>query len=264
MFIVTHKEIDNKVEKPNYFYIAVGKKIGNCDFQDSTLDNISDKNGSYCELTALYWIWKNLQIDNVGLCHYRRFFAKNEENNFVLPSIEQFNDILKKYDIVLPRKSTFKDNNLCTFELVHRNNSLRKICKMIVDRDNSYKNPVKKFLHEKRMHCFNMFYCSKKTIDKYCAWLFDILFDFEKIVNLDSLDSYNKRLFGFLSERLFNIWVIHEKLNVFEYDVVETEIFPLKKSSAVSFPKPSGIIYMIKKIYRLVLPKKFLKHNFYK
>ena len=60
-----------------YFPIHVGRE-GKADLGyigDNTGDNISAKNANYCELTGLYWAWKNLKCDYIGLCHYRRYFA---------------------------------------------------------------------------------------------------------------------------------------------------------------------------------------------
>lgn len=42
---------------------------------DDGKDNISNKNSGYCELTAIYWAWKNLDADYYGLFHYRRFYS---------------------------------------------------------------------------------------------------------------------------------------------------------------------------------------------
>ena len=54
---------------------------------DNTGNHISDKNKSYCELTAHYWAWKNLQVDYIGFCHYRRYF------DFAAPSSWIGNDV---------------------------------------------------------------------------------------------------------------------------------------------------------------------------
>ena len=82
MYVVTHKQVDIP-EIAGYKPIVVGKnEVSYSDFvRDNTGDNIAEKNPNYCELTALYWMWKNDQkSDLVGLSHYRRFFSTNISN----------------------------------------------------------------------------------------------------------------------------------------------------------------------------------------
>ena len=59
-----------------YLPIQVGHAIAdvNIGYQpDDTGENISAKNANYCELTGIYWAWKNLDADYIGLVHYRRY-----------------------------------------------------------------------------------------------------------------------------------------------------------------------------------------------
>ena len=77
ILVCCHKK-DVFASDPPYFPIQVGKALSSVDLGitgDDTGDNISGKNPSYCELTGLYWAWKNLKdTDVIGLCHYRRYF----------------------------------------------------------------------------------------------------------------------------------------------------------------------------------------------
>lgn len=57
---------------------------------------------------------------------------------------------------------------------------------------------------------------AKKVLDEYCSWLFDILFEVEKHLNLDSYDEYQRRMMGFLSERLIRVWILNRNYKVFE------------------------------------------------
>ena len=78
IYVVCHKP--SYVPKNPYLYpIQVGtalsgKKLDGM-LHDNDGDNISDKNKTYCELTAQYWAWKNDEADYYGFFHYRRYFA---------------------------------------------------------------------------------------------------------------------------------------------------------------------------------------------
>ncbi|SEI90490.1 protein of unknown function [Lachnospiraceae bacterium A10] len=73
-----------------YLPIHVGKERSNivldmqtdCECNGEVCDNISAQNNVYCEMTAMYWAWKNItkvypEVEYIGLCHYRRFFNAN-------------------------------------------------------------------------------------------------------------------------------------------------------------------------------------------
>ena len=68
-----------------------------------------------------------------------------------------------------------------------------------------------------------MFISSKKIFDDYYNWLFDILFELESKIDISNYDDYNKRIFGFLSERLFNVWVKYQDLKLKEVPVYNVD-----------------------------------------
>lgn len=76
IFVACHKKCDTPKD-PVYLPLHVGAEgkepIGFT--PDNTGDNISSQNPIFCELTGLYWCWKNLQYDYLGLVHYRRYFT---------------------------------------------------------------------------------------------------------------------------------------------------------------------------------------------
>ena len=95
-----------------YLPVFVGKAIHpdvNHSFQgDNTGDNISVQNPYYNELTAIYWGWKNLDLDAMGLVHYRRYLSLNHKKSLdnVL-SHQQALELLKDHDIILPPKRRY-------------------------------------------------------------------------------------------------------------------------------------------------------------
>ena len=74
MYMVTHKDVDFVPDGRTPIFVGAGKSLKEY-IRDNTLENISDKNKYFCELTAYYWIWKNdSESDYVSIEHYRRFF----------------------------------------------------------------------------------------------------------------------------------------------------------------------------------------------
>ena len=117
MYVITHKMV-NIPQISSYTSLFVGaanhETDGNFDEKDNTGSNISQKNSSYCELTGLYWIWKNSNADYVGISHYRRFFS----NNAVLGAQKYYinkkdiEEVLTKKRIILPKPRCYEKTTL--------------------------------------------------------------------------------------------------------------------------------------------------------
>ena len=100
-----------------------------------------------------------------------------------------------------------------------------------------YKTTLEKFNNQTTGYCYNMCIMRKRMFDEYCEWLFNILFEVENRTDMSNYDSYNKRLYGFLSERLINIWVMQQNLKVKEYPVQMTGISILTRVKNKFFRK---------------------------
>ena len=120
ILVATHKKYQMPKDKM-YMPIQVGAE-GKENFgfaADNVGDNISLKNPYFCELTALYWAWKNLDSKYVGLVHYRRYFTmkkkipkdKNKKFDIILKE-DELKNILKDTDVVLPKKRKYYIENL--------------------------------------------------------------------------------------------------------------------------------------------------------
>lgn len=232
VFVATHKKANLPENNNLYVPIQVGaenkKDLGY--LKDNTGENISYKNPNYCELTALYWMWKNCKADIIGLVHYRRFFfrtiiSKNFNNLLSKKDIEK---LMEKYDIILPQKEYIVNYSLEEqWYKIHNKKDL-DICKDIInEKFPEYINYFEQVYKSHGFYAFNMFIAKRKIIEKYCEWLFDILFELEKRIDLSSYDQYNQRIFGFLSERLFNVWI--EK-NSKDLKIKEKTVFQIEKS----------------------------------
>lgn len=185
---------------------------------DNDGENISAKNPYYCELTGLYWLWKHINAENYGLFHYRRFLdVKNKYNTkpVLYPSLLDLNDwnsntidsLMKDFDIILPQKTTFKLNAYDYYKKKHIISDLDTVIDIIKRDYPQYTKACDKVLARKDCYICNMFIMKKNLFNEYCSWLFDILQKAESQIDLKGRDPYQRRAFGFLGERLLNIFV---------------------------------------------------------
>lgn len=177
-----------------------GQRI--CEICDNTGDHISEKNRQYCELTALYWIWKNDRSDYVGLGHYRRHFELEEEQLRKLSA----SDI----DVVL----TIPIMDIPDVETVYRRDHigadwevmLEAVRKLAPD----YLDAVKVMGSGNFYYAYNMFLMRREILEDYCAWLFPILFYCEAHCE-EKEDTYQNRYIGFLAEHLMSAYFVHHE-----------------------------------------------------
>ena len=198
--------------------------------KDNTGDNISVKNPNYCELTGLYWAWKNLHCDYIGLCHYRRYFAHKpksgspEDKRKAIFTKEDFEKLLSNCDVILPKKRNYYIETVRShYEHAHHKKDLDEVEKIITEQYPAYREAFTKVMDSTSLHILNMFVMKKSLFNQYCEWLFSIETELEKRIDISTYDTYNARVFGFLSERLFNVWLEKQDLKIAEVRVMNLE-----------------------------------------
>lgn len=227
IYIATHKKV-NIPSMDGYSLIQVGAE-GKENFGylcDNTGSNISNKNKNFCELTALYWAWKNTHDSIVGLVHYRRFFYIGRGTSMHTLSEEEAYKLLKSYDMIIPQETVMlRDTVKTNYEKKHYIKDLLNCREIISKKCPEYLPEFDKVLNKHSYYPFNMFICKRELFEEYMEWVFGILFELESITDISEYDEYNKRIFGFLSERLFNVWLLHHKsLKVKELKVLNPEL----------------------------------------
>lgn len=228
ILVATHKEYWMSEDKA-YIPLHVGRE-GKPDLGyvgDNTGENISSKNANYCELTGLYWAWKNLDCEYIGLCHYRRYFSKGsigKDKKTAILHKDDYEKLLQKYDVLLPKKRNyFIETVRSQYEHAHNKRDLDEVEKIVQELYPEYSEVFTKVMNRTKLHILNMFVMEKDKFDEYCKWLFDILFELEKRIDISNYNQYEARVFGFLSERLFNVWLEKQNLNCCEVPVVFLE-----------------------------------------
>lgn len=195
--------------------------------RDDSGENISDKNRSFCELTGLFWAWKNLEAEAVGLCHYRRYLGYQR---FWLPKKErllsgaEIESLLSTHDIILPRKRHYWiETRGSQYAHAHHREDLTCTEQVLKEKHSDYLPAWQHMLSTRSGHICNMFVMRRRLLDEYCTWLFDILFEVESRLDISAYSEKDRRVFGYLGERLLDVWVECRSLHTAEVPTVNLE-----------------------------------------
>ena len=193
---------------------------------DDSGDNISKKNDTFCELTCLYWAWKNLDADAIGLCHYRRYFAGSRlgSKQHRILTLQKAEKILSEVPAILPEKRHyFIETSYSQFAHAHHETDLIALRSLLQEQYPSYVFSFDKVMKKTSGHRFNMFIMQRPLFDTYCTWLFDILLKLEATLDLTGYSTYDKRVYGFLGERLLDVWIDSNQIPYRECPVIHME-----------------------------------------
>lgn len=234
IFIISHKLIDVIVDQPIYELLLVGQAVNLKDnryYYDDQGINISQKNEMYNELTGVYWAWKNIDTDIIGICHYRRYFVSplgkivnllfHKNTNFLRE--KNIRKILQKFQVITHNKTYFMNSNKEQFCASVNPIFLKVTENVIAEICPEYLNAFRQVLERKYAHLLNMIIAKKHIFDKYCEWLFSILFRVEEELVRIYPEIDLSRSIGMIGERLLDVWLIYNEVKLKECFTINTE-----------------------------------------
>lgn len=264
ILVACHQENVYVPDNPLIYPIQVGAANASKHFEgmlhDDEGENISTKNPMYCELTALYWAWKNLEADYIGLFHYRRYFSFSSERfktdlfaDIILDSNddatyqmlgydeENMRSIIESADVIVPEKGYFtvKINMREQYGMAREQvrEDLECVIDILQEKYPHMMDAANKYLDSFEGYFCNMSIMRKDLFDDYCAWMFDILEEHERRRDVSDYDPVSMRVSGYLGERLSAIY----------FTWLEQEGYRLREAQRVLFqdvqkdplPKPA-------------------------
>lgn len=212
IYVVAHKPCDI-VSDGVLYPIHVGRRVSKYIDEmawmqgDDTGDNISQKNSQYCEMTAHYWIWKNVHdTEYVGICHYRRFFGLDiTEDNI--------KDVLADYDVILIEPSYFVDSVYSYFAKYIGAENMTILSMVMKKLCPEYFKTLEEICDGIKFYPFNMLLCRKTLFDEYCEWMFNVLEECEKFI-MPSPYTNAGRALAYMAEMLTGVFFIHHNYRI--------------------------------------------------
>lgn len=175
--------------------------------KDNTGVNISSENDYFGELTGLYWAWKNTghkKNDIIGFAHYNKGLFVSDRR------IRR--DLLQNGWLVYQHKripSHPKKNELNALVSILKNDYplYYQTWSRIYDQNGASRN----------CNGAQLFITTYSEFNRYCDFLFGVLFKLRKKVGDSSADRYYRRYCAFMGERLLSVYINTVEAKVKEY-----------------------------------------------
>lgn len=234
-FFINHKDdIESHLLDINYKEIYVGENKNlvrqNIEFVNHwILPEYADKNYTYCEMTGFFAINELIgKNDIIEINHYRRFFVRKNiltkshvKPNELKKQLIKYGPKIKKCEneIYVLRPVKLLMSNEENFYLRH-GQKLRKILNPLFGKSDTFR--IDEFLTSNEFIPYNMIICKGDVFNELVKFQKESLSKIFESIEIPK-DNYQRRILGFLSERLFNIWLKsrEEKINHLEYVFVD-------------------------------------------
>lgn len=253
IIVCAHKQDSFTRNEGIYKAVQVGKALHpelDLGFlKDNEGDNISEKNPSFCELTGLYWAWKNLpKSEYIGLCHYRRYFD-------IQMSVDNIDKLMKGKDILCVNSGSnySKSSRAIDLMLMTSQEDYYVFADIFLSLYPKYKKTfMKYFYYSRKSYPYQMFVMRWDLFDEYCDMLFKTLFEMESRVKSHNY-SRQKRSIGYFGEWFLGLFIYAKNLAVIQVPLLKTD------ASSKSYPLMKSIfdIYMYCAYFFVDLPNFF-------
>lgn len=169
---------------------------------DDEGENISSDNSNCSELTATYWLWKNVtDYDYLGVCHYRRRFILDSRMQSMIGSGE--------VDVILPTprltfppvREFFLDRSMTSMSDLDLELMLRGIERL----GGGWMDCTQKLLGAYFHFPNNMLIAKREVFSEYCGWLFSILLDIDAYYKGRGIIRHDRYL-GYIGEILTSLF----------------------------------------------------------
>ncbi len=207
---------------------------------DDTGDNISNMNPVFSELTVAYWVMKNAdrkQADAWGLCHYRRYFIEDKYKLFfkkrsrfyyrtsqeILDGIltpklyTTLQELLLNHDVIVQRPVWARKEKGIVYTIkeayteMHFKEDYDATMEVVVEKFPDFARSIDSYGELTKMSYNNMMIAKWNVWDDYLHFLFTVLDEVQHRINMHK-EGYQSRVFGFLAERLHNLFIYHHQL----------------------------------------------------